>query len=331
MDYINLFHIKLRVGNILKVHIRGKLMTKRNLIKQSYELNNARYRLNAVEMDIVLKLITEIKNEHAEFYSYKIKVKDMEARLGKQLDRRALKAIGKSLLSKPLEIPRKEKGFLIANWVSSFEYISDIGEIEISFDPKLKPYLLHLKNNFVITDLRELLKLNSEYSKRLYMLFKQWIGMTQDKIIEVSELQEMFQVPKSALKYAEFKRNVIDSSLKQINKKTDLKVTYEAIKTGRRVTHIKFSIAKELGHQLTFDNAVIDTSKLSFKEQLIKKSPFYFRSVAYRFDGNGLLISGHKIIKSAAAKKLYIEFEKNISDIVSVADIPSVFDYYEKD
>ena len=306
-------------------------MTNRNLIKQSYELNNARYRLNSVEMDIILKMISEIKNEDEDFKSYKFSRFEIEKKLGKTLNKESLKKTAKNLLSKPLMI-EEDRGWVAFNWVSHFRYYSDTSEIEISFHPDLKPYLMHLKNNFVLTDLRELLKLTSEYAKRLYMLFKQWIGMTQDKIIEVSELQEMFQIPKSLKRYADFKSKLIEPSLKQINEKTDLKVTYEAIKTGRRVTHLKFSISKQIGQQLTFDDtAIIDTSKQSFKEQLIKKAPFYFRGVAYKFNDSGLLISGNKIIKSAVAKKLYIEFEKNISDITSISGMPSVFDYYEKD
>ena len=68
----------------------------------------------------------------------------------------------------------------------------------------------------------------------------------------------------------------------------------------------------------------------AFKRELIKRAPFYFRGIAYKFDGNGLLMTGRRIIKSSVAEKLYIELKNNTSEIVSIHAMPSVFDYYEK-
>ena len=45
-------------------------LSNRNVVKQSYELNNARYRLSVVETDIIFKMIAEIKNEDKDFQTY---------------------------------------------------------------------------------------------------------------------------------------------------------------------------------------------------------------------------------------------------------------------
>ncbi len=306
-------------------------MTNRNMIKQSFELNNARYKLDAVELDIILKMISEIKNEDENFKEYRFKRSEIEQRLGKQLNKSSLKKTGESLMSKPLSIQRENGGFLIINWVSSFEYFSEVGEIEISFDPKLKPYLMDLQRNFVLTDLKEVLKLTSGYSKRLYMLFKQWIGMDQDKIIEVSELQDIFLVPKSLKRYADFKSKIIDKSLKMINDKTDLKVSYEAIKTGRSVTHLKFKIEKQIGQQLTFDDrAVIDTKQNNFKHQLKELGNFYFKGVAYKINDKGLLTKGRTILKTKKAVELLKMMQNNQNEIIPATAMGNIFDMYEK-
>lgn len=304
-------------------------LSKRMVVKQSYELNNARYRLNAVEMDIVLKLITEIKKEHEEFYPYRFKVKDIEARLGKQLDRRTLKQAGKQLLSKPLEIPRSNQGFLYINWVSHFEYIASSGVIEVSFDPKLKPYLLQLKSHFVIADLEQLLKLTSEYSKRFYMLFKQRENQIADYIIEVEELQNMLQVPKSAKRYGEFKKSMITPSIAQINDRTELDIKLEEIKEGRRVKSLKFNIQKKQGTQLSiFD---IKEDQESFKDKLYKLKSFYYEGIAYKINDKGLLQKGNKIVKTVTALKLLKAMEANQSQIIPAEATGNIFDLYEKE
>lgn len=311
-----------------KVFIMSNL-SKRMLVKQSYQLNNARYRLNAIEMDIVLKLITEIKKEHAEFYPYRFKVKDIEERLGKKLNRESLKNVAEKLLSKPLKIPRENKGFLVINWISHFEYIASSGVIEVSFDPKLKPYLLQLQSHFVIADLEQLLKLTSEYAKRFYMLFKQRENQIADYTIEVEELQNMLQVPKSLKRYADFKSKCITPSIKQINERTELQITLEEIKEGRRVKSLKFNIQKKQGTQLSiFD---IKEDQESFKDKLYKLRSFYYEGIAYKINDKGLLQKGNKIIKTVTALKLLKAMEANQSQIIPAEATSNIFDLYEKE
>ena len=48
-------------------------------------------------------------------------------------------------MSKSIEIPQADGGWLLANWISSAEYKKGEGIIALSFSPKLKPYLLQLK------------------------------------------------------------------------------------------------------------------------------------------------------------------------------------------
>ena len=111
-------------------------------------------------------------------------------------------------MKKPLRIQRDGGGFLVCNWLSSFEYLPKTGEIELSFDPKLKPYLLELQGRFVKADIRHVFKLSSEYSKRIYTIFKQWEKLGKYDI-DVAEWQKVLEVPKSMLNYADFKRKVL--------------------------------------------------------------------------------------------------------------------------
>lgn len=247
--------------------------SKRNVVKQSYELNNARYSLSAVETDLIMKMIAEVRNEDKDFHPYKFKISDVEERIGKKLNRASLKTMAQELRRKNLTIDKGKEGFLVTGWVSSFEYYADRGEIELCFDPKLKPYLLELQSHFVKTDVRYIFQLSSEYAKRLYTIFKQWekIGT---HTVNVQEWQKMLQVPESMKRYDNFKRKVLEVAKEQINAKTDLEVDYKEIKTGRKVTGIEWTIRKRAGHQMTImdvSKAQIDTEKPWVKAKRAKR------------------------------------------------------------
>lgn len=236
-------------------------LSNRNIVKQSYELNTARYRLSVVETDIIFKMVAEIKNEDKDFQTYTFKVTELEKALGRSLDRAYLKDTARNLMKKPLTINRGKGNFLTIGWLSSFEYFADRGEIELCFDPKLKPYLLELQDRFVKADIRHIFKLSSEYSKRIYTMFKQWEKLGKYEV-SVEEWQKLLEVPDSLKRYDNFKRKVLEIAKNQINENTDLLVYFKEIKTGRKVTGLLWTIGKQIGQQLTFDNvstATIDT------------------------------------------------------------------------
>lgn len=231
-------------------------ISNRTIVKQSYELNNARYSLTAVETDIIMRMIAEVKNEDEDFKPYRFKVSELEKKMNKQLNRNTIKAIAEGIARKPIRIDKGKGSFLTIGWVSSFEYYAESGEIELCFDPKLKPYLLQLNSHFATADIRQIFQLSSEYAKRIYTIFKQWQKLGK-YTVEVEEWQKILEVPKTQLMYGEFKRKVIEPAKEQINEKTDLEVDYKEIKTGRKVTHLEWTIKKRIGQQMT----IMDVSK----------------------------------------------------------------------
>lgn len=217
-------------------------VTNRNIVKIEHSLNTARYSLTPVETDLVLKMVAEIRNEDEDFKPYSFKVTDLEGYFGKQLDRRTLNEMARNLMKKPITINKGQEGFLVCNWVSSFEYKAKMGLIELSFDPKLKPYLVQLQDELYLkTDLRQILQLPSEYAKRIYMLLKQW-ELKGSLEVEIAEWQTILEVPKSMKSYGNFKTKALDVAVNYINEKTDLTVSYEPKKTGRAYTHLVWKI-----------------------------------------------------------------------------------------
>lgn len=239
-------------------------LSNRNIVRQHNALANAQYSLNAVETDIVMKLIAEIKKEDDDLKEYRFTVTELEGYFGKQLNPRSLKTMAQELRRKNVTIDYEDGGFLVTGWVTNFEYKPKNGEINIMIDPKLKPYLLQLRGEYVLTDLRYILRLSSEYAKRIYTIIKSW-DLSKEKFeVDVEKWQKILEVPKSMLNYADFKRKVLEVAKAQINEHTDLFIDYKEDKDGRKVTRLIWTIKpkKEKGQQLTIDavsTAEIDT------------------------------------------------------------------------
>lgn len=83
--------------------------------------------------------------------------------------------------------------------------------------------------------------LSSNYSIRLYQLFKEYEKLTK-RTFTVEELQELLQVPKSLKVYSNFKEKVLKVAEKELIENCDIFFEYEEIKQGRKVTEILFRI-----------------------------------------------------------------------------------------
>lgn len=218
-------------------------LTNRNHTRQSHIIVNARYALSRAEIDIVLTLLTAIKKEDKDFKNYEFTIGELETKTGRRWDAKQLKATIKSLMSKPLELPvEHDEEFEIVNWFSYFKY-SRTGIITCRFEKALKPFLIELSGVRILADFRHLLPMNSSYSKRMYLLLKQYdkIGM---RTFNVEELQGILKVPKSMKIYNNFKLKVLKRAETDINKFTDIEVKFTEKKRGRKVVEITYTIKK---------------------------------------------------------------------------------------
>jgi len=133
-------------------------------------------------------------------------------------------------------------GPLVVGWVSSAKYLEKEGAVLLSFDPKLKPYLLQLKGNFTSCKLEMLLSFKSQYTMRVFNLLKQYESLGQRQI-DVDILREILGLRKDQYKlYANFKTDLLKPVQDELKAKADLYFEFDEIKYGRRVGAIHFRI-----------------------------------------------------------------------------------------
>ena len=226
--------------------IKKKLLPPSLIVTQSNQLVEARYNLSSGEQRLILSMIAQIQPDDDDFKPYRISIGELADFLGvaKGSAYHECKKITKTLLSRVLEI--QEPGRLLqTGWVSSADYIDGSGVVNLSFDPLLKPYLLQLKGNFTSCKFEMLLGFKSQYTMRMYMLLKQYERL-KEREIELGLLRGILSLRiDQHIEYSNFKKNILESTQKELKAKADLTFEFDEIKHGRRVGAIRFRILSQ--------------------------------------------------------------------------------------
>src|SRR5699024_471162 len=99
------------------------LMEKKYLVTQSNDLIEARHKkpLTAREQKIVLTMVSMIQPSDEDFKDYRISVKSFSEMLGLKgsVKYTQMKEVAENLMTKTIEIPKENGGWILANWISS--------------------------------------------------------------------------------------------------------------------------------------------------------------------------------------------------------------------
>ena len=223
------------------------------LITQANKLVEAKYTLSLYEQRLILIMISMIEPEDEDFKDYIIKVSDFSDLIG--LKSRNLYPTIKKLLVKLRErtlVIEKGKDYLITGWISSAEYVSSEGIVKLSFDSKLKPFLLQLKREFTKQKLGQAIKFKGVYTIRIYGLLKQYEKLGT-RGFSVDEFRKVLGIADGKLSFfADLKKRTITQAQKEFSRKdengayfSDINFILETIKTGRKVTGLIFNIFKQ--------------------------------------------------------------------------------------
>ena len=223
-------------------------MNENYLVTQGNNLIEARHKkpLTAREQKIILTMVSMIEPSDKDFKDYMISIRDFHEMLG--LGGREhyteIKTVVESLMTKVVEIPLEDKGWLMTHWVSTARYIDGSGVIQLRFAPELKPYLLQLKTVFTSYKLNNILSLKSVYAIRLYELMKKWQQLARWECSIDSLRGKLGATNKSYNLYGNFKNKILIPAIKELNEQTDIFIQYKEVKKGRKVDAIEFIIRR---------------------------------------------------------------------------------------
>ena len=232
-------------------------MNKELEIRQHNALTNARYEYTELQLDLFFFLVSKLRKDQ-QSQTYELNIKELSSLTGKKYDLAYLRKATEDMGSRMFEVETPERHIQL--WMfRSVEYLKGLGIIEVSLSDKIMPYLFHLQSNFTSYGLASALRLTSKYAKRIYPICSQWKDLGESKKFDIQEFKTMLgllddkgvdKMPRTS----DFKKSVLDISVRQINEHTELNVSYKLEKRGKTFTNIIFTIkAQALADTVPFD------------------------------------------------------------------------------
>ena len=224
---------------------------KQELVAKSNRLIEASYRLTLVEQQLVLYAICRSRDEQRGLSANEPVTIDAHAfaaqfGLNQAHVYSKLKDAADTLYERRVLIhdihPKTQKPRTVkTRWVSDVAYIDGAGLVEVTFAPKMIPFITKLEAEFTSYRLEKIGHMTSAHAVRLYELLIQYLGIGRREI-EIAWLKERLGIAGEYTAIKDFKKRVLDVAIAQINSRSDIKVSHTQRKTGRTVTHLIFDI-----------------------------------------------------------------------------------------
>lgn len=128
------------------------------------------------------------------------------------------------------------------NWVTQATYIRSAGMLILYLTPQTIKLISRLESHFTKYHIDQVSKFKSKYSIRLYELVIKWKNLKKSEKFELKKFREMLGVTTEYEQMSDFKNNVLDKAVKEINAHSDITIDYEQFKNGRVITDFQFKI-----------------------------------------------------------------------------------------
>lgn len=155
-----------------------------------------------------------------------------------------LKEAGKHLFERKITYNESDRlGKVIKKqmrWVGSVHYHEGEGWIQLSFWHEVIPHITSLHKRFTKYKLQQASALRSIHSWRLMEILVQFksTGWREMGIEEFSDAMEATE--KQRKDFAAVRRKIIEPAVKELQEKSNWMIQWKPIKTGRRVSSIRF-------------------------------------------------------------------------------------------
>lgn len=130
-------------------------------------------------------------------------------------------------------------------WVGQADYHKKEGWVELHFWHAVVPHLMGLRKQFTSYQLQQASALRSVYSWRLLELLMRFksTGWAQYTIEDFCK--SMDATEKQQSDFGKIRTKMIEPAVKELNEKDGWLIQWETIKTGRRVTGLRFNFIKD--------------------------------------------------------------------------------------
>lgn len=228
-------------------------------IVQANELVDASYNLSIDELRVVALASTKVDSRQKRVGEIRIDVSEFIKAYNLEKNNRAyssLREAVRSLMRKPVRLFDGNRVMELA-WLQMNEYSTGDGShVIIEFSPRIEPYLFELKDRFTAINFEYAARLNTSFSFRLYQWLYKAKNLNNNKKgdsvsvqLDIDWMKSQSGLIDKHRTWGKFRDKVVLPAIDRINANTDLSVIYEPIKTGRKVTAVKFTYVVEVGSE----------------------------------------------------------------------------------
>lgn len=237
-----------------------------NTVTKSHALSRAYYRLGLVEKRCMEGLISKLHplrsdNEHQEIELSALEYGKTYS-ISEKIAYRDIGSAIEALMHRVITVDRLngKPGKVELTVMLKAEYKDDEGCISCAFNPFIVPHLIGLREKFSSYPLSKAVNFSSSYTWRFYEVLVSWAqpkNKTNGQFMgwidrqSVDELREMLGVPNS-YSWNMLETRILNIAQTELKDKANIHITFERIKTGRKITHLNIKFIEDDQQQLPF-------------------------------------------------------------------------------
>ncbi len=218
-------------------------------VAQHNELVKARFNMSLMETRLFIALLGRINKGDTDFSLCRIPISEVSSNVDGGKAYQDVKEAVIKLSSKVITVETVDqhgKREIISDpLMATCRYKDGSGFIVAQLNSFVKPYLLQLKGNFTVAEIKVLLQLRSYYSYRIYWLLKSFSYNSNTFSIKIEDLKTMMGIEGQYPNFYDFKKWVLLVSQRELTQ-TDMAFSFNEIKEGRSVKQVEFIINRQL-------------------------------------------------------------------------------------
>lgn len=256
---------------------------RRNAIVVSNRLIQERYfELSEIPLKTLLYTISKIKPDDEPNKKYTLSVRELcevcnlkITGTNRYKGRRGLiYAVMRELRARHLDL-YDEKGLEFnTGWFNKVKMEEDNDTVSYYFDIDLMPYLFQLKigmGNLTITTLEILCAMDRASSIRLYLFLRSIAGMGVRQRVMLDELKDRIGMSGKYENFYDMRMRILTPAIEDINLYSDLEVSYNEVKEGKKVVALDFHIKSK--HTATLSQEVLSIKALNRAKRFVIGNP----------------------------------------------------------
>ena len=233
--------------------------------KSNQFILHSRYDLTLMEQRILACMISMIDSRSDELCDCELDIDTFCSlcKIEKRGSSKYLKEVTKGLRDQSFWMETEEGVYETFSWVEKVSINEKKGRITLRFSRDMEPFLLNLQSDFTSYKLPMVLRFSSRYTNIVFDLIYSKFGQLGRKSgsleISVEEMRSRVQIKKDKssnkvvnqnITFKDLRVRILEPTIDEINKFTDIMIGADYVKKGRKVETIIFNFRKKTKEEL---------------------------------------------------------------------------------